>query len=249
MLPHGHPSGQDTRRPPHQRRPRSERSRLIELDITSLGAVLFDMDGTLVDTEPLWYEAEVRLVADHGGELGPGHAEQLLGKPIEYSASYLREVTGLDVDAATLSDRLNVRMVKLLSEGVEWRPGAEELLGALVAAGVRCGLVSASHRMIIDAVLTRLAEDRFEITVAHDDVTSTKPDPEPYLLAARHLGVDPADCLVFEDSPTGAASAVAAGCRVVVVPGSVPVGTGPRHTVIDSLADVRLVTGRGLASR
>jgi HAD superfamily hydrolase (TIGR01509 family) len=229
--------------------PRSERSRLIELDITTIGAVLFDMDGTIVDTEPLWYEAEVRLVAGYGGELGPDHAARLLGKPIEYSAAYLREVGGIDLDAATLGDQLNTQMVKLLSEGVTWRPGARELLDALVAAGVRRGLVSASHRQIIDAVLTNIAETRFEVIVGHDDVTSTKPDPEPYLLAARHLGLDPADCVVFEDSATGVASAVAAGCRVVLVPGRIPVDPGPGVTVIRSLADVRLVSGERQAPK
>lgn len=202
------------------------------------------MDGLLVDTEPTWFAAETRLLAEFGYELGSEHAEQLLGKPIEYSAAYLREVSGLDLDPATLQERLNTRMAKLLSEGVPWRPGASELLGALVAAGVRCALVSASHRVVVDAVLASLAEDRFAFTVAHDDVTMTKPDPEPYLLAARRMGVEPGDCVVFEDSPTGVRSAEAAGCRVIAVPGALPIEPAPGRTVIASLTEVGLTDSR-----
>jgi HAD superfamily hydrolase (TIGR01509 family) len=214
---------------------------LIQLDPTAIRAAFFDMDGLLVDTEPIWFAAEVELIRElGGGELTPDHARNLVGKPIEASSAYLREVTGIDRTPEQLTEALNATMAKLVRPGVPWRPGASDLLGALRAAGVPCALVSASHRVIVDAVLSGLREDRFAFSVAHDDVPHTKPAPDPYLAAAARLGVEPADCVVFEDSPTGVASALAAGCQVIAVPGAVPIEPAPGITLVRSLVQVEL---------
>jgi HAD superfamily hydrolase (TIGR01509 family) len=127
----------------------------------------------------------------------------------------------------------------ILARGLPLQPGAGPLLAGLAAAGVPCGLVTASSRAIMEAVLT-VTGLSFGVTVCGEDVRRGKPDPEPYLLAAARLGVPPAGCVVLEDTPTGAAAARAAGCPVIVVP-SVPVAPVPGVLTLESLASVDLV--------
>ncbi|WP_051451755.1 HAD family hydrolase [Actinospica robiniae] len=181
-------------------------------------AVLFDMDGTLIDSEPVWFETEVALLAELGYELGPEHWPYVLGQPNEVACKYLLGVSGLPLTWQELSSRIEAAMVPILSQGAELLPGAKELLVELAAAGVPTALVSASPRSIVDACLGGIGADFFRHTVSGNDVVRSKPDPEPYLLAARLLGVAPEECVVIEDSPIGTASGVAAGCRVLSVP-------------------------------
>jgi HAD superfamily hydrolase (TIGR01509 family) len=132
-------------------------------------------------------------------------------------------------------------MVPVLAEGVELLPGAKELLVELAAAGVPTALVSASPRSIVDACLGGIGADFFRHTVSGDDVVRFKPHPEPYLLAARLLGVDPEQCVVIEDSPTGTASGAAAGCRVLSVPHpGIEIAAHPRVTLAPGLDGVDL---------
>jgi HAD superfamily hydrolase (TIGR01509 family) len=121
------------------------------------------------------------------------------------------------------------------------RPGARELLAEVAAAGVPYGLVTSSQREFADAVLAATGM-RFPVTVCGEDVTATKPDPEPYLLGAKLLDTDPACCVALEDSPNGVASATAAGCRVVAIPSLVPIPAAPGRLVVSSLRDVSLAT-------
>jgi HAD superfamily hydrolase (TIGR01509 family) len=145
---------------------------------------------------------------------------------------------------------VNATMLDLLAHGADHRPGAERLLDALVAAGVPCALVSASHRPLVDAVLASVGGDHFAVTIAGDEVERTKPFPDPYLLAADLLGADPRRCVVLEDSPTGVAAAEAAGCVVVAVPFMVPIEPAASRHVVGSLLELtpatleRLVTER-----
>lgn len=210
-------------------------------------AVLFDMDGTLIDSEPVWFDTEVRLLAEFGFELGPEHWGNVLGQPNEVSCKYLVEVSGIPLTWEELNEKIESAMVEQLAQGFELLPGAKELLVELQGAGLPTALVSASSRRIVDACLGAIGADFFRHTVSGDDVERTKPNPEPYLLAAELLGVDPADCVVIEDSPIGTASGVAAGCRVLAVPhADVPLAEHPRVTRAASLDGVDLAFLAGL---
>ena len=204
-------------------------------------AVLFDMDGTLIDSEPVWFDTEVRLLAEFGFELGPEHWGHVLGQPNEVSCKYLVGVSGIPLTWQQLNEKIEAAMVEQLSEGFELLPGAKELLVELQAAGVPTALVSASSRQIVDACIGAIGAHFFRHTVSGDDVERSKPDPQPYLLAAELLGVDPADCVVIEDSRIGITAGSAAGCRVLAVPSAaVEVPDVPRVTRAGSLDGVNL---------
>jgi len=205
--------------------------------LPTLQAVLFDMDGLLVDTEPLWYEVESGVMSSLGGRWREEDQAACLGGTLAATADYMLRGSAGRLPPAEVADRLLVGMAERLRGGVELRPGARRLLDGLAEAGVRTGLVSSSYRRLVDAVLDQLAE-AFAVTVAGDEVAHNKPDPEAYLTAAAALGADPATCVVLEDSPTGAAAGVAAGCPTVLVP-SVP-GLAPpgEWLVIESLERV-----------
>ena len=204
-------------------------------------AVLWDMDGTLVDTEPYWIEAEHEIVAEHGGVWTEEHAHALVGNPLIISAEYIRAHGGVDLPPEEIVDRLLERVVAAVRRRVPWRPGARELLDELTGDGVPCALVTMSWTPLADAVLEQLPPGTFEVVVTGDQVLHGKPHPEPYLAAAELLGVRPEDCLAIEDSPTGVESASAAGVPVVAVPAVVPVPPGPGHLVVPTLE------GRGAA--
>ncbi|MBR7833685.1 HAD family phosphatase [Actinospica durhamensis] len=204
-------------------------------------AVLFDMDGTLIDSEPIWFDTEVALLAELGYELGPEHWPHVLGQPNEVACKYLLEVSALPLTWQELSDRIERAMVPILAQGVELMPGAKELLVELEAAGVPTALVSASPRSIVDACLGGIGAAFFRHTVSSDDVVRSKPDPEPYLLAARLLGVSAEECVVIEDSPIGTAAGAAAGCRVLSVPhAETLIAQHPKVTRVATLEGVDL---------
>lgn len=213
---------------------------------SSLQAVLLDMDGTLVDTEGLWWDAEVEVFAELGHHLGDEHRSVVVGGPMARSASYLIQATGADITLAELTVLLNARFSQRIDSGAPLMPGAARLLAELLSHGVPAALVSASHRTIIDRMLVSLGAHHFALTVAGDELTRTKPHPDPYLAAATRLGVDPARCAVLEDTVTGVTAAEAAGCRVVAVPSVAPIEAAVGRTVVDSLEDVNLSFLRGL---
>ncbi|MCQ6554183.1 HAD family phosphatase [Streptomyces sp. C10-9-1] len=215
-------------------------------DGAALQAVLLDMDGTLVDTEGFWWEAEVEVFAGLGHRLDEAWRDVVVGGPMTRSAGYLIEATGADITLPELTVLLNDRFEERIGLGVPLMPGAERLLGELSRHNVPTALVSASHRRIIDRVLDSLGADRFALSVAGDEVPRTKPHPDPYLLAARGLGAEPARCAVVEDTATGVASAEAAGCRVVAVPSLAPIQPAAGRTVVASLEEVDLLFLRTL---
>ncbi len=200
-----------------------------------LDAVLWDMDGTLVDTEPYWIESEFELVEKHGGKWSTEHALNLVGNDLIESGRYIREHGGIDLEPADIVEELLDRVVARVERRVPWRPGAVELLADLRANGVRCALVTMSYRRFVAPILAGLPEGTFEVIVTGDAVTQGKPHPEPYQKAAALLGVDPAGTLAIEDSNTGARSAESAGCTVLVVPNHVPVLPGTRRIFRSSL--------------
>jgi HAD superfamily hydrolase (TIGR01509 family) len=186
------------------------------------GAVLFDMDGLLVDSEPIWTVAEERISKRLDGEFTPELKARMIGKRIDLAVKILLE--GLATPKALAADpddvgaMLMTEMADLLADHVPLQPGAERLLDELAAARIPLALVSSSYRLLVDAALTSVGAHRFTVSIAGDEVTHGKPDPEPYLTAARALGVVPARCVVLEDAPAGMESAVAAGCACVYVP-------------------------------
>ena len=175
------------------------------------------MDGTLVDTEPYWMAAESELVASFGGTWTDEDAVQLVGSGLWHSARILQS-HGVDLSEDEIIERMTTRVLEQVGERVPWRPGSRELLRELTDLGVPCALVTMSVRRMATGIADALGFDAFAAVVAGDDVTHSKPHPEPYLLGAAALGVDPADCVAIEDSAPGIASAVAAGTVVIGVP-------------------------------
>lgn len=201
-------------------------------------AVLWDMDGTLVDTEPYWVDVERRLVESHGGTWTDADAMNLVGNDLLDSGRYIREVGGVHLPPEEIVELLLDGVVEHIAREVPWRPGARELLAALRADQVPCALVTMSYERFVAPVLAALPKGSFDVVVTGDAVRQGKPHPEPYLHAARLLGVEPQRCVAIEDSNTGARSAEAAGCLVVVVENHVPVAPGERRVFLDTLSGV-----------
>ncbi|MGW0083296.1 HAD family hydrolase [Streptomyces sp. NPDC003393] len=213
---------------------------------SALQAVLLDMDGTLVDTEGFWWDVEVEVFAALGHRLDDAWRQVVVGGPMTRSAGFLIEATGAAVTLAELTVLLNQGFEDRIDRALPLMPGAARLLTELSAHEIPTALVSASHRRIIDRVMTSLGPEHFSFSVAGDEVLRTKPYPDPYLLAATRLGADPARCAVVEDTATGVAAAEAAGCRVVAVPSVAPIPPAPRRTVVTSLEEVDLPFLQGL---
>ncbi|WP_030242802.1 HAD family hydrolase [Streptomyces sp. NRRL S-350] len=217
-------------------------------DDRGLQAVLLDMDGTLVDTEDFWWQAEVSLFAELGHELDEADRAHVVGGPMTRVMDYLVARTGVDIAPADLGVLVNQRFVDLLAGGVPLMPGAERLLNTLAAHGIPAAMVSASHRHVIDIVLRSLGAHHFAFTIGGDEVPRTKPFPDPYLEAARRLGAEPARCVVVEDTPTGVRAGEAAGCPVVAVPSVAPIEPAPGRLVLPSLERVDLDLLRSLVA-
>jgi HAD superfamily hydrolase (TIGR01509 family) len=211
-----------------------------------MGAVFFDMDGLLVDTEKVWYDVESEVVERLGGTWGPDHQEELVGGSLPTTVAYMLKVTGASVPPAEVAAWMLDGMSRRLAGGVELMPGAAGLLTEVRASGVPMGLVTSSARVIADLVLDAIGRDRFDVVVNGDDVARTKPDPEPYLRAARLLAVEPSRCAVLEDSPNGVTAATAAGCRVVAVPSLLPIPPAPGRLIVGSLREITVDRLRGL---
>jgi HAD superfamily hydrolase (TIGR01509 family) len=213
-----------------------------------LQAVLFDMDGLLVDSERLWLEVETDTMAWLGGTWGPEQQEHLVGGSLDVAVAYMLELTGADAPPAEVGRRMMDGMVDRLSSCVPMMPGAKELLAEVRAAGVPAALVSSSHRALLEPALEAMGREHFALSVAGDEVSRTKPHPEPYLTAAARLGAVPERCAALEDSPNGVAAAEAAGCVTVAVPCVLPVPPAPGRTVVRSLRDVDLPRLAGLVA-
>ena len=198
-------------------------------------AVLWDMDGTLVDTEPYWFEAEFELVDEFGGSWTEADALSLVGFDLLDSAYELRTRGGVRLGSHEVVEHLLEGVIRRVAHELPWRPGAPELLAECVAAGIPCALVTMSWRRLADAVIASAPSGSFVASITGDEVERGKPDPEPYLAAAAALGVDPSECVAIEDSPTGVASALAAGCATLGVPHVVALPASPGLTLVDSL--------------
>ncbi|MBT1001782.1 HAD family hydrolase [Paenarthrobacter sp. DKR-5] len=188
----------------------------------SLQAVLWDMDGTLVDTEPYWIESEYDLVERHGGSWSEGQARQLVGQSLVYSAGLLQDA-GVRLERRQIIDELIGQVISKVRRYIPWRPGARELLHGLYEAEVPCALVTMSEGPLAAEIVSRLPHPYFRLHVTGDMVANGKPHPEPYLLALERLGetvegITAAGCVALEDSLPGATSAQAAGLTTVGIP-------------------------------
>ncbi|MCB0934264.1 MAG: HAD family phosphatase [Mycobacterium sp.] len=204
-------------------------------------AVLFDMDGTLVDSEKLWDVAMHKLYTKLGGVLTPEVRESTVGGSSENVIRIVYTDLGLEhdpVEMAATADWLHEIAGELFDAGLPWCDGARELLEALSVAAVPMALVTNTRRGLTERALNSIGRHYFTASVCGDEVPRGKPAPDPYRRAAELLRLDPADCLAIEDSVTGAASAQDAGCPVLVVPNDIAVPIGPRRRQISSLADV-----------
>lgn len=210
-----------------------------------LQAVLFDLDGLLIDSEPLWTAVETEFAARHGTVWTHDIKQAIVGARLDVAVPTMLQMFGTP-SARSCDPRLETawvseRIVARFREGVVLKPGAAELLAALSTAGVPAALVSSSVRALVEAALDSIGRRWFVATVAGDDVARPKPHPEPYLSAARAPAVDPARCVVLEDSATGVAAGEAAGCAVIAVPEVAPIRPAPpRRSVVGSLRDLDL---------
>jgi HAD superfamily hydrolase (TIGR01509 family) len=213
-----------------------------------LQGVLFDMDGLLVDSEPLWFEVECAVMARLDGRWGEADQQALVGGSLPRTVSYLLDRASRPASREQVGRWLVDGMTSLLmARPLTALPGARELLAEVRAAGIPHALVTSSERPIMDAVLLRLGVS-FDATVCAGDVVRGKPDPEPYRRAAELLHARPRSCVALEDSPNGVASAEAAGCRLVAVPSLVPIVAGPGRVVARSLSQVSLAMLRDLVA-
>ncbi|MFE1166848.1 HAD family hydrolase [Nocardiopsis sp. NPDC058789] len=206
-----------------------------------LQAVLLDMDGTLIESEHLWGEAEAELVAELGGEWTGADHEANVGNAAEPVGRYIIELTGADhLTPRQVADLLYDRFRAKLEGGAELRPGAKELVTMLAGAGVPAVLVTSTERSLIETAIGGIGLESFVDSVAGDEVAANKPHPDPYLRAARRLGVDPARCVAVEDSAVGVTSAADAGCVTVAIPNHVEIQ--PREGVVfrESLVGIDL---------
>jgi HAD superfamily hydrolase (TIGR01509 family) len=201
-------------------------------------AVLFDMDGVLVDSEPIWYDVETALVEGMGGTWSPEDQAKCIGGTVDWFCRYVIELTGSARTPEDVQEEVITSMVTRMTEALTIHDGALELVDAVRARGARTALVTSSYRALVDPALHWLGAHRFDVVVTGDEVTAGKPHPEPYLAACRVLGIEPGAAVVIEDSLSGVRSAEAAGCTVVVVPSVAPIDPADRRHVVESVAAI-----------
>ena len=201
--------------------------------------VLVDLDGTLVDSESVWWEAQNEVMCSWGSSWSTPDHTHCLGGPLERVSGYMAERTGAQARPEEIGQQLlSAVETRIRSQRPRWQPGAVDFLRACPRAAIPTGLVTAAWRSLVEASLERMRVDigtePFDVVATGDSVTADKPHAEPYEIAARAIGVATRDCLAMEDSPTGVQSALAAGCVVVAVPQGVHIDSS-NVLIVDTL--------------
>ena len=203
-------------------------------------ALLVDMDGTLLDSEKVWDVALDDLAAWLGGRLSPAARVAMIGSNLVHSVALVHDDLGVDADPEASAGYLLDRAEVLFRSDLVWKPGAYELLVEATAAGLPTALVTSTVRRLTEIALDTMGRELFTVSVCGDEVVRPKPAPDPYLRAADLLDVPVRDCVAIEDSPTGVASAEAAGCAVIAVPSETAVHPDPGTWVRDTLVGLRV---------
>ena len=203
-------------------------------------AVLWDLDGTLIDSEPYWMKSEIELAERHGATWTEEDGKSLVGMALKDSTRLMGERFGVELDQDKVINELTDSVTEQLRREIPWRPGAQELLRELRSRGVKTALVTMSLRRMALQVVESIPFKAFDVIVAGDDVVHGKPHAEPYLKAAQLLGVDPKDCVAFEDAISGILSAEAAGTKAVGIPNVMVIPANPDRILWETLEGVRL---------
>ena len=182
-----------------------------------LAAVLWDMDGTLIDSEPIWIAQQFVLADKHGATWSREQGLALVGADMHDTAVAM-QAAGVDMEAAVLVATLERAVIDSLRQSVPWRPGVRELLSELKLEGIACAIATTSSNEMASLVAAAAPEGAIAVVVGSEDVAQTKPSPEPYLRAAELLGVRASDCVAIEDSANGLTSAIASGATSIAVP-------------------------------
>jgi len=210
-----------------------------------MSAILFDMDGTLIDSEPLWLEAEIEIMEELGCNWDQQDQINCLGGPIDKTENYMQDRSNNIKPFGYFTKKLDDVMEQKLSTKLNLIPNALEIINECKISEIKIALVTASSGRLMRAVLKRFPVGIFDTTVSYDDVKRSKPDPEPYLLASKTLGVNITNCVVLEDSLTGVQSGLSAGAQVIGIPHLVKMPSNPNLRVVESLSEInmdRLIT-------
>jgi len=210
-----------------------------------MSAILFDMDGTLIDSEPLWLEAEIEIMEELGCNWDQQDQINCLGGPIDKTENYMQDRSNNIKSFGYFTKKLDDVMEQKLSTKLNLIPNALEIINECKRSEIKIALVTASSGRLMRAVLKRFPVGIFDTTVSYDDVKRSKPDPEPYLLASKTLGVNITNCVVLEDSLTGVQSGLSAGAQVIGIPHLVKMPSNPNLRVVESLSEInmdRLIT-------
>lgn len=203
-------------------------------------AVLWDMDGTLVDSEHYWMASERSLAAAHDAPWTDQDGHDLIGNSLYESSKIIKAKIGSSMEPDAIIERLTDSMVAQLAVEIHWRPGARELLAELKRKKIKTALVTMSMHRMAEEVVNRIPFRAFDVIIGGDDVTRGKPFPDPYLQAAAALGVRPEDCVALEDSSTGLRSAEAAGTKAVGIPNFLEIPMIPGRIIWPTLDGVRV---------
>ena len=201
-------------------------------------AVLFDMDGTIIDSEPYWMASEQALAAEHQGTWTQDDARTIIGLSLDKSAEVFKDRTNVPLETDEIVNRLSNEVQSRLEKVIPWRPGAKELLLDLKKHNVKTALVTMSLHRMAKQVVDAIDFDAFDVIVAGDDVTRGKPHPEAYEKAAALLGFEPKKCIAFEDSSEGLASAEAAGTYAIGIPNFIEIPAKPGRILWPTLEGV-----------
>jgi HAD superfamily hydrolase (TIGR01509 family) len=208
--------------------------------ITSPAAVLWDLDGTLIDSEAYWMKSERELALEHGFDWQIQDGLEMVGQSLSVSGLQMKQKFSSHLEVPEIIERLTSGVMDQLANRIPWRPGALDLLLELRSSGIKTALVTMSMSRMAQALADSIGFDAFDVVVAGDQVTNGKPHPEPYLRAAELLGVDPSHCVAFEDSLTGLIAAESAGTKAIGIPNVMAIPDAPGRIIWNTLQGVKL---------